>query len=52
LEDSDKNRRKEGDCAERSREEGDEVEEGDHLQEDQHEGTRELHYSDDRERTQ
>jgi hypothetical protein len=35
LEDNNKDRRKEDDCAERSREEGDEIEEGDHLQEDQ-----------------
>ena len=31
LEDNNKNRKKEGDRAERSREEDDEIEEGDHL---------------------
>jgi hypothetical protein len=50
LEDNDKNRRKEDDHAERSREEGDEIEQGDHLQEDQREGARELHDPEERER--
>jgi hypothetical protein len=49
LEDSYKSRKKEGDRTERSREEDDEIEEGDHLQEDQREGTRELHGPDYRE---
>jgi hypothetical protein len=52
LEDNNKNRKKEGDRAERSREESDEIEEGDHLQEDQREGAQELRGPDDRERTQ
>jgi hypothetical protein len=50
LEDNNENRKKEGDRAERFREEGDEIEEGDHLEEDQREGARELHGIDDRER--
>jgi hypothetical protein len=50
LEDNDKDRRKEEGYAERSRKEGDKIEEGDHLQEDQCEGAQELRGADDRER--
>jgi len=52
LEDNNKNRKKEGDRAERPREKDDEIEEGNHLEEDQREGARELHGADDRARTQ
>lgn len=52
LEDNNKNRKKEGDRAERPREKDDEIEEDNHLEEDQREGARELHGADDRERMQ
>jgi hypothetical protein len=47
LEDNNKNRRKEEDYAERSRKEGDEIEEGDHLQEDQREAPKEFRAAED-----
>jgi len=49
LEENNNNRKKEGDHAENSGEEKDEIEEGDHLQEDQREGARELRGPGDRE---
>jgi hypothetical protein len=52
LDDNNENRKKENDHAERYLEEGDEIEEGEHLQEDQREGSQELHDTGDRERMQ
>jgi len=52
LDDNKKNRKKENDRAERSRQEGDEIEECCHLQENKREGTQELHDAGDRERMQ
>jgi hypothetical protein len=52
LDDDNENRKKEGHRAETPGEEKDEIEEGDHLQEDQREGPRELHGADDREHMQ
>jgi hypothetical protein len=52
LDDYNKNREKEGYRPEKSGKEKDEIEEGDHLYEDQGEGARELHGADDREQMQ
>ena len=52
MDDDNENRKKEGHRAENSGEEKDEIEEGDHLQEDQREGARELHGAEDREQMQ
>jgi hypothetical protein len=48
LDDYDESGKKEYGHADRSREEGDEIEEGDHLQENQGENAQELHYARDR----
>ena len=51
MEDKNKSSGKKGDHAERPREECKEIEQGDHLQEDQREGDRKPHATDDREQT-
>jgi hypothetical protein len=52
LDDNNKSTKKDDDRAEKSREEDNEIEKGDHLQVDQCEDTREFHVAEDLERMQ
>ena len=52
MDDYNESGKQEDDRAERSREEGDEIEQGNHLQENQREGARELHDAGERKRIQ